>query len=112
MEGFSVLRWKEHRKGFLQGFADIQMPGGYIVRSVTVHKKNHRIWCNPPAKSYTKEDGSEGWSRVFDFADKETYSAWSDNVIAALRKFQAGDDDGEVPWESEPQREEAGELPF
>ena len=67
MRAMKISRWNEHRKGYLLGFADIETEEGYIVRGVTVHKKDGKRWCNPPARKYTTEDGEAGWQRIFDF---------------------------------------------
>lgn len=93
-----VLRWKEHSRGYLIGFADVEMDEGYIVRGVTVHQKDDSKWCNPPARHYEKEDGSKGWSRTFDFATKNLYYDWSGAVLEALDLYLKQDatstDDG------------------
>lgn len=110
-----ILKFKEFERNTLRGFLEVETREGYIIKNLTWHKKTDgekvSEWIGLPAREYVKEDGSKGWANIVDFATKNLYWDFTHTVLKALKEHLK-QEKLEQAWESEPQREEAGELPF
>ena len=82
--GFAILSWRMCAKNTLRAFASIELPSGLILHDCTVHRKNDSEWVGLPGRSYTKPDGSTGWSPVVEFTNKEAKSRFQRAALAAI----------------------------
>lgn len=80
-----ILNYRPMNKGHLVGYLDVEIePWKLEVRDLTVWNKDGRAWVNMPAKKYTKDDGSQGFSEVVRFVDSEYKENFRKAVLAAL----------------------------
>ena len=82
-----IIKFREYKKNTLQGFVDIQLTSGIILREFTYHVRNGSEWVNPPARAYKDNDGVEKWARIVDFAAKEMYQNFSRQVVKLLKEY-------------------------
>jgi len=87
-----VLNFKPLERNTLRGFFDLELPSGLVLSGCTLHEKNGKFWTGLPAKPWTKEDGSQSWTKTVDFRDKETSDKFQRTVtpiaIAALERMR------------------------
>jgi hypothetical protein len=89
-----VSEWKAHRKNTLLGFASLSLPSGLIIRNVCLHERNGKRWLNMPARPYKREDGTDGWQPMVEFADGGARGRFQTAALAALDLYLVGADDG------------------
>jgi hypothetical protein len=112
-----ILEFHPHTKNSLRGFLRAELSSGLIIADVALHYNNGRFWCSPPARPWTDKatgqpviDSSTGrarWTPLVDFTSKELRNAWSDSILAALRRTHpdallADDDEPLTPWDARP----------
>jgi len=88
-----VTAFRAHTKNTLCGFLTIRMTGvGLEIRDIALHRKNGKQWLQLPAKPYQKPNGSQGWSYILAFYDKDTFKKFQEVTLKALDAFkrQAG----------------------
>jgi hypothetical protein len=78
------------RKNSLVGAFDIGLPSGLIIRGALLMESNGRRWINLPAKPYQKDDGSQGWARIIDFASKEIHERFQSTVLPLAERELLG----------------------
>ena len=88
-KGFAVIGWKALKKGLsLQGFLDIETSSGMRLYGCTLHRlPDNRRWVGLPAKSFSKDDGSLGCTRIVDFDCPATYSRFQHLALAAVDRY-------------------------
>jgi len=83
-----IVEFRPHQKNTLQGFLTLRFTNvGLEVRDLALHKKNGKRWLQLPSKPYTKPDGSQGWSYIVNFYEKERYYQFQDVALKALDAF-------------------------
>lgn len=87
-----IVKFREYSKNTLQGFVDIRLTTGIILREFTYHIKNSSEWVNPPARLYKDKDGSDKWARIIDFDSKEIYHNFSTQVVKLLKEYIESED--------------------
>jgi hypothetical protein len=89
-----VREFRAMDRGALQGFATVVLPSGMIVHDISIFYKDARWWASPPGKPQIGRDGcvaKDGagrtqYSQIISFTSRAIADAFSDIVIAALRK--------------------------
>ena len=75
------------------------------IRGCALHESNGKRWLGLPAKPYDKNDGTQGWTRIVDFPQRDDYFAFQDAALAALDSRPSDNGENVKPAED-------GELPF
>lgn len=83
-----ILTFKKFEKNTLRGFLQVETPSGMVIKNITWHQKNGKEWLGLPAREYTKEDGSKGYSNVVDFTTKDLYWDFVNSTLDALKEYQ------------------------
>jgi len=76
--------FKPCAKNTLLGWVNLQMPSGMRIRDCSIHKKGDSIWVGLPARKYTKDDGTEGWAALVEFADADSRRRFQYQAVAAV----------------------------
>jgi hypothetical protein len=88
-----ICDFKLFEKNTLRGFFDIELASGLILRGCTLHFKNEKSWIGLPAKPWTKPDGTQSYTAIIDFRDKQTSYRFQNAVtplaVAAYEQSQA-----------------------
>ena len=78
------------RQNTLRAVFNIELPSGLVICGAMLHTKNNHWWIGMPGKPFQKPDGSQSWSKVVDFRDKQTHRKFQDLVtplaVAALEQ--------------------------
>ena len=87
----TVIEWRPFQKGdSLQAFTSIALQNGMIIRGCTWHvRPDGASWLGLPTKSFKKQDGSQGFSKIIDFVDKESYLRFQKAARYAVAKYLA-----------------------
>jgi hypothetical protein len=80
----SIRNFKPFEKNTLRGFFDVELPSGIILCGCTLHEREGKRWIGLPAKPYTKDDGSQSWVKIVDFADREKAKQFQESVLPAV----------------------------
>ncbi len=79
-----------HTRNSLQGFADlVLLDVGLKIAGSTLHEKDGSRWVGLPARKYQGDDGEAQYSKILEFASKESYWAFQDAALAAIDEFQS-----------------------
>ena len=87
-------QFREVRKNTLRGFARVRFPSGLILDEVSIHaSESGKCWASPPSRPVLDPDGNprrgpDGKLRygvLVSFAAPEIRTAWSGQVIEAVR---------------------------
>ena len=88
----AILNLKPLDRNTLRAVFDLELPSGLVICGAMLHTKNNHWWVGLPGKPFTKQDGSQFWSRIIDFRDKETHRRFQKIVtplaLAALDDAQ------------------------
>jgi hypothetical protein len=84
---FTIENWKPFQKNTMQGFVDLVLPSGLILRSCTLHEKGNKRWIGMPAKSYTDDAGSTKWVTMVDFTTKEGHARFQEAALEAVERY-------------------------
>jgi hypothetical protein len=87
--------WREMRRNTLRGFAKIKIEElRLVVNEIAIHESNGRPWAALPARPWVKDgavitddSGKIKYAPLFEFDNAVVRSAFSDAVIAAVRRF-------------------------
>ena len=82
--GFMVKEWRPYVKNTLQGFLSLELPSGLVLHGFTLHQKNGSRWVSPPAKEFTKADGTKSWVPQIDFVSKEVREKFQAEALRAV----------------------------
>jgi len=95
--GMQCVGYKEMRRNTLQGFADISLASGMIIRDVSIHESHGKRWAATPSKPLIDSErrqvikaGKPAYVPVVEFVDADTRRRWSDQVLAAVDLFLDG----------------------
>jgi hypothetical protein len=80
----SIKNLKPFEKNTLRAFFDVELPSGMVLCGCTLHEKEGRRWIGLPAKPYTKDDGSQSWVKIVDFAGRDKAAQFRDLVLPAV----------------------------
>jgi hypothetical protein len=75
-----ILNFKVIGKNTLKGFFDLELPSGMILAGCQLHQKNESKWIGLPARPYTTDAGTQTWTKIVDFRDKQTRDRFQDSV--------------------------------
>ncbi len=102
-------KFKSHKKGYLQGFADLYIEQwGVEVPGFSLFMKDGRRWINPPGKEYENE-GEKKFKAFFYFREKSHWEAFSRQARDAIDKWCA---ENQTTAEETQESKEVGEVPF
>jgi hypothetical protein len=88
----SIRNFKRFEKNTLRAFFDVELPSGMILCGCTLHEKGDSPWVGLPAKPYTKDDGSQSWVKIVDFANSAKAAQFRDLVMpAVMAKMERAD---------------------
>ena len=83
-----LVSFRKYQKNTLQGFASFLLSEvGLEIRDCSVHQKDGKRWIGLPSKPYTDKDGSEKYSYVVKFVEKDKYYSFQKHALAALDDF-------------------------
>jgi hypothetical protein len=99
-----IKRFLKYTRNTLLGFVDVETPGGYIIKGLTFHRKGNSEWLGMPAKEYTNKEGQKGYAPMVDFATKNLYWEFCNDVIGALKEHlgQTTNENGEQDEDNTP----------
>jgi hypothetical protein len=93
-----IVDFRPYQKNTLQGFLTVRMTGvGLEIKDIALHRRDGNEWLQLPAKPYQKPDGSQGWSYILSFYNKETFKKFQQVTLEALESFRGqagGNNDG------------------
>ncbi len=75
---FVITNWRPLEHHTLRGFLSLALPSGLLIHHCTLHVSGASRWVGLPAQKYQKDDGSDAYFRLIEFAD-----------IHAKRRFQS-----------------------
>ena len=90
----AIEAFRPHRQHTLRGFARVRFPSGLILDEISVHTApSGKAWAIPPARpqldaegrALRDERGKVKYSPLVAFASPEIRTAWSGQVIEAVR---------------------------
>jgi hypothetical protein len=82
-----ITAWKPHVQNTLRGFLSVNLPSGMTIHNLTVHAKGEARWVGLPAREWTNGQGVKQYSRLIEFADRQTANKFRDQVLAALDTY-------------------------
>jgi hypothetical protein len=87
-----ILNFKAFNRNTLKGVFDLELPSGLVTCGAMLHESHGKFWVAMPGKPYAKPDGSQAWSKVLDFRDRETSDKFQRTVtpiaIATLERMR------------------------
>ena len=97
-----LLRWRKVQKGFVVGFADVELPNGLKIADVMVVAKDGEVWVNLPSKPRVRTvdgvaqvelgaDGKPVYDTVISWRTRALAEAFSERVVALVRAERPGD---------------------
>ena len=97
-----LLRWRKVQKGFVVGFADIELPAGLKIVDVMIVAKDGKTWANLPSKLRVRiaegrpvvelgADGKPVYDTLLSWRTRELAEAFSQRVIEVLSSEHPGD---------------------
>ena len=86
----AIENWTPFQKNTLQGFLDLALPSGIIIRGCTYHVKNEARWISLPSRQYAKEDGTNSWTPIVEIRAGEPRKRFQAAALEALAKFLEG----------------------
>jgi hypothetical protein len=90
MNNFVISNPKLLRRNSLVGSFDLQMPSGLIVRGAMLFEKAGKRWVSFPAKEWTKQDGTKGYSPLLEFASREVADRFQAQVLPLVEEALLG----------------------
>jgi hypothetical protein len=88
----AVRNFKAFNRNTLKGDFDLELPRGLVFCGAMLHESHGKSWVAMPGKPYAKPDGSQAWSKVLDFRDRETSDKFQRTItpiaIAALERMR------------------------
>jgi hypothetical protein len=88
-----ALNFKSLHRNSLQGFFDLQLASGLVLRECSLHKMDDKEWVGLPGKPQLNKDGTQRvdastgkklYVCVVDFADKATRERFRKTALAAV----------------------------
>lgn len=80
-----VKEFRKFEKNSLKGFATLFLPSiGLQIKDCTLHESNGKRWVSLPAKPYHKEDGSQAYSYIVSFPDRNVYESFQRQALQAI----------------------------
>jgi hypothetical protein len=86
---FIASDWKPYSKNTLQGFFNLTLPSGLIIRECSYHERDSKSWVAMPAKPWVKQDGSTSYVTILEFVDKQTQYEFGCLAVAAIEQLLA-----------------------
>jgi hypothetical protein len=93
-----LLRWRSIKKGFVVGFADVELPIGLKIVDVMVVAKDGRLWANLPSRPRLRggqlevgHDGRPVYEAVLGWRSRELGDEFSRRVIDLVREAHPAD---------------------
>jgi hypothetical protein len=83
---FVIANFTKFERNSLRGFFDVELPSGLILRGCSLHIRGSSRWLGLPSKTFTKPDGSKGFTPTVEFTDRARAQDFRDRCIAALDK--------------------------
>jgi hypothetical protein len=88
-----ILNFRRIEKNTLLAVFDIELASGTVICGAMLHESHAKHWIGLPSKGYVKQDGTQGWSKVVYFVDKQTHYRFQEIVtplaLAAYEQSQA-----------------------
>lgn len=85
MGGVQVKEFRPFQKNSLRGFATLLLPSiGLQIKDCTLHESNGKRWVSLPAKPYQKPDGSQAYSYIVSFPDRNVYESFQRQALQAI----------------------------
>lgn len=112
-----VKNFRVYEKNTLQGFFDLSVPP-FLIKSLTLHRKNGSVWIGFPAMNKIGEDGqvvrnADGkveYSNCVAIPDKETFGRFKEWCLKEVETLEA---EAKRTSSAEPRQERVEEeLPF
>jgi hypothetical protein len=75
-----IKNFKSFTKNTLLGFFDVELDSGLVLCGCTLHQTGGRHWIGLPSKPYTKDDGTQSWTKIVDFRDKKIADKFQETV--------------------------------
>jgi hypothetical protein len=92
-QGFRAANWRPHQKNTLQGFLDLELPSGLVLRECSYHARDGKAWIGLPSKPQIGRDGKHRadengkllYAAIIDFATKEARERFHAAALQAVR---------------------------
>jgi hypothetical protein len=85
-----VTDWKAYEKNTLRGFLTLTLPSGLVIHNCTLHQKDGSRWIGLPARQYSKDDGSTGYTPLIEFTTKDVRLRFQAAALEAVDRFTEG----------------------
>lgn len=92
--------FKAYQKGTLEGFFELALDSGLVIRGMTYHTKDGKRWTMFPSKPY-ESDGETKYQSILYIPDDARWKKFQQMALAALDKFFASnrnDESDQVPF--------------
>jgi hypothetical protein len=97
-----LVRWRKAQRGFVVGFADVELPIGLRIADIMVIAKDGKAWVNLPGKPRlvtvdgkrqpaVGADGKPIYDPVLSWRSQALAEAFSERVIEMVRAEHAAD---------------------
>jgi hypothetical protein len=93
-----LLRWRAVRKGFVVGFADVELPIGLKIVDVMIVSKSGQLWANLPSRPRLRGgelevgyDGKPVYDAVLAWRTRALGEAFSRRVVELVRERHPAD---------------------
>jgi hypothetical protein len=94
MPSLQLKEWRPLVKNTLCGFATVRLPNGLIIRDITIHNKDGRMWAGMPSKPLYSKDGSpflqsngkQRYAFILEWESRELSDGFGDALIALIKE--------------------------
>jgi hypothetical protein len=88
----AIRNFTAFNRNTLRGVFDLELHSGLVICGAMLHESHGKFWVAMPGKPYAKPEGSQAWSKVLDFRDRETSDKFQRTVtpiaIATLERMR------------------------
>ena len=86
-----VRNWNACRKGYLRGFATVELSNGLILHDLALFEKTvngvTQYWLNMPAREWTDQAGITQYQPLISFNDPSTRDRFRDAVVPSILRY-------------------------
>ncbi|MBW1982629.1 MAG: hypothetical protein JRJ12_15565 [Deltaproteobacteria bacterium] len=83
-----VLAFRRYQKNTLQGFFELALESGLVVRDMCYHSSTDgKRWIAFPARPYQNEGGEVKYANIVYVPDQERWQVFKKQALAALDEY-------------------------
>jgi|TARA_Y100000310_G_C20695027_1_gene825064 DNA-binding cell septation regulator SpoVG len=83
-----INKWKEHVSNTMQGFADIELENGIVLKGCIYHVGEESSWISLPTKPFKdKESGQTKYQSIVAIPDKAKFEKFQSVAVKAMEDY-------------------------